>query len=248
MTVDYAVYLYNHLPNEKDIAPAALFTGVTSPRHKLRAYHVWGAPVYVLDPKSQAGQKLPRWQPSSPRGMFVGFSLAHSNDVLLILNLRTKYLSPQYHVVFDDDFSTVDSLASDSKPPSFWNTVDLEQNALRSPLGNGSNAHHDKDWLTPAELEERSRSNIRLTQIRKSFRPNQTLQEGSQESNYDVLEEPSDNIPSIVEVIPPSILDFTSDIPPHLAPRRSIRSNKGSYQTAKYINEVFLTSVADNHP
>ena len=39
MDIDYAVYLYNHLPNEKDIFPADLFTGVTSPRHKLKDYH-----------------------------------------------------------------------------------------------------------------------------------------------------------------------------------------------------------------
>ena len=43
MAVDYAVYLYNHLPNEKGIAPIDLFTGVTSPRYKLRDYHIWGS-------------------------------------------------------------------------------------------------------------------------------------------------------------------------------------------------------------
>ena len=85
MAVDYAVYLYNHLPNERGISPVDLFTGVTAPRHKLRDYHIWGAPVYVLDPVLQAGKKLPRWQPRSRRGMFVGFSPTHSSDVPLIL-------------------------------------------------------------------------------------------------------------------------------------------------------------------
>lgn len=41
MVVDYAVYLYNHLPNEKGIAPADLFTGVTFPRHKLKDCLFW---------------------------------------------------------------------------------------------------------------------------------------------------------------------------------------------------------------
>ena len=94
--------------------------------------------------------------------MFVGFSSAHSSDVLLILNLRTEHLSPQYHIVFDDDFSTVPSLESDSEPHSFCKTVDLEQNVLRIPLENDSTAHLDKDWITPAEIEKRSRLNIRL--------------------------------------------------------------------------------------
>ena len=93
MSVEYAVYIYNNLPNEKGISTTDLFTGFTSPRHKLKDYHVWVAPVYVLDPKLQAGQKLPRWQPRSRRGMFVDFSKAHSSDVPLIINLRTGHLS-----------------------------------------------------------------------------------------------------------------------------------------------------------
>ena len=48
MAVDYAIYLYNHLPNEQGIAPIDLFTGVTAPRHKLRNIHIWGVPTYVL--------------------------------------------------------------------------------------------------------------------------------------------------------------------------------------------------------
>ena len=63
MAVDYAVHLYNHLPNDKGIAPADIFTGTQTPRHKLRDMHVLGCPTYVLDPVLQQGKKLPRWQP-----------------------------------------------------------------------------------------------------------------------------------------------------------------------------------------
>ena len=66
--------------------------------------------------------------------MFVGFSSVHSSDVPLILNIRNGHISPQFRVVFDDDFSTVPSLSSDSEPPPFWNTIDLEENTLRIPL------------------------------------------------------------------------------------------------------------------
>ena len=45
MVVYYAVYPYSHLPNEKGIAPADLFTGVTVLMHKLRDCHMWGASV-----------------------------------------------------------------------------------------------------------------------------------------------------------------------------------------------------------
>ena len=36
---------------KKGIAPADTFTGVNSPRYKLKDCHVWGSNVYVLDPK-----------------------------------------------------------------------------------------------------------------------------------------------------------------------------------------------------
>ena len=110
-------YLYNHLPNAQGIAPADLFTGTTIPRHKLKGCHIWSCPVYVLDPKLQAGKKLPRWKPRTKRGMFVGFSRANSSDVPMILNLRTGHISPQFHVVFDDTFNTVSSMSSDEEPP-----------------------------------------------------------------------------------------------------------------------------------
>ena len=55
-------------------------------------------------------KKLPRWQPRSRRGVFVGFSTLHSSEVSLVLNLQTGSITPQYHVVFDDCFSTVSSV------------------------------------------------------------------------------------------------------------------------------------------
>ena len=40
-------------------------------------------------------------------GQFLGFSRQHSSTVALVHNLHTGYISPQYHVVFDDKFETV---------------------------------------------------------------------------------------------------------------------------------------------
>jgi hypothetical protein len=63
--------------------------------------------VYVLDPKLQDGKKIPKWEPRSRRGKFLGVSPSLSSTIGLILNLRTGYVSPQYHVVYDDEFTTV---------------------------------------------------------------------------------------------------------------------------------------------
>ena len=56
MAVDYATYLYNHIPNIKELAPCDLFFSTHSPRHKLRDLHVWACSVYVLDPTLQQGK------------------------------------------------------------------------------------------------------------------------------------------------------------------------------------------------
>ena len=93
--------------------------------------------------------------------MFVGFSPAHSSDVPLILNLRTGHISPQYHAVFDDDFSTVLSIAENAEPPLWWNVLDLEENSIRISLSKDDPSRLNKDWLSTEELEETSRQEIR---------------------------------------------------------------------------------------
>jgi hypothetical protein len=46
-------------PTERaGLMPADVFTGSTVPRHQLKEIHVWGCPVYVLDPHLQAGQNF----------------------------------------------------------------------------------------------------------------------------------------------------------------------------------------------
>ena len=171
MAVDYATYLHNHIPNQHGIAPIDLFFGSQVPKHKLRDLHVWGCPVYVLDPTLQQDKKLPRWEPRSRRGLFVGFSPHHSSNVPLILNLSTGSISPQFHVVFDDQFSSVESMIIDEQPPSFWNEFDLDSHTTQIPLDRDSNATLSNEWLSAPDLEERSRSFARSNKIRRKFNP-----------------------------------------------------------------------------
>ena len=63
--------------------------------------------MYVLEPSVQDGKKLPKWNRRARMGQFLGFSSEHSSTVALVQNLHTGYVSPQYHVVFDDKFETV---------------------------------------------------------------------------------------------------------------------------------------------
>ena len=40
-------------------------------------------------------------------GQFVGFSDEHSSLIAKVRNLLTNFISPQFHVVFDDKFNTI---------------------------------------------------------------------------------------------------------------------------------------------
>jgi hypothetical protein len=51
--------------------------------------------------------------------IYLGSSPDHATTVPLVLNPNTGLVSPQYHLVFDDHFSTTDCLAMD-KIPTTW--------------------------------------------------------------------------------------------------------------------------------
>ena len=123
MALEYAVHLWNHTPGrESGVAPLELFSGTKVDSAVLRNSHVWGCPAYVLDPTLQDGKKLPKWKPRSRRGQFVGFSRQHASTVGLIRNLRTGSISPQFHVVFDDFFTTIPTQGGldDYNVPENW--------------------------------------------------------------------------------------------------------------------------------
>ena len=73
----------------------------------LRQLHVWGAPTYVLEAKLQDGKKVPKFDPCSRQGKFLGYSPDHASSVALIFNRSTGKISPQFHCLFDDFFQTV---------------------------------------------------------------------------------------------------------------------------------------------
>ena len=108
MAVKHATYLYNHMPNPATgLSPHDLLSKTRWPHAKFQDCHVWGCPVYVLDKKMADGRKLPRWKPRAQRHVYIGQSDRYSSTVPLILNLETGAITPQFHVVFDDWFSTV---------------------------------------------------------------------------------------------------------------------------------------------
>ena len=62
---------------------------------------------------------VPKWEPHAHMDLYIGHSLSHATNIALILNPCTGNVSPQFHVVFDDDFTTVPNLCSSQVQP-FW--------------------------------------------------------------------------------------------------------------------------------
>ena len=88
-------------------------------------WHTWGCPIFVLRAENQSGLTgTPKWEPRARTGVYLGHSPAHAGNVALVLNLITGHVSPQYHVVFDDEFTTVDYLDTEEIPPSWENLVE----------------------------------------------------------------------------------------------------------------------------
>jgi hypothetical protein len=94
--MNQAVYLWNHMPSKNTrLAPFDFFASTRFPSYDhLQRSHVWGCPVYLLEPSLQDNKKILKWKPCSRRGMHLGYSLQHSSNVGLILNLRTGYVLP----------------------------------------------------------------------------------------------------------------------------------------------------------
>ena len=120
--VSYAVWLWNNMPEASTrLSPQEIFSGVSNDdyRHVQRA-RVFGCPVYVLEAGLFHGKKVPKWKRRSRRGVFLGFSRGHHSTVALVLNPDTGYVTPQYHVVFDEKFTTVSRDGSEPFDPLEW--------------------------------------------------------------------------------------------------------------------------------
>jgi hypothetical protein len=65
--------------------------------------------LHIIADSTRHCHKLLRWVARARLGQFLGFSPKHSSTVGIIRNIETGYCSTQFHVVFDQLFTTVAS-------------------------------------------------------------------------------------------------------------------------------------------
>jgi hypothetical protein len=131
-----------------------LWSQVKSTHSDISCAHVFGCPVYVLDPALQDGKKIPKWNSHARQGIFVGFSSEHSSLVPLVFNPCTQHVSPQYHVIFDDGFSTVPSLYTiEERDRRFEDLFHTSREHFLNPSGDDNDGPPlSDDWLSPDVL------------------------------------------------------------------------------------------------
>jgi hypothetical protein len=57
--MSYAIWVHNRLPlYGYGLSPEEVWSGVKNRESELSLAHVWGCPVYVLDPALQDGKKI----------------------------------------------------------------------------------------------------------------------------------------------------------------------------------------------
>lgn len=118
----YAIRYANDVHNSttrigRSQTPIEIFSS-TSIRPKLKHFHPFACPVYVLQNKLQADQSIPKWESRSRIGLYLGPSPRHSRSVALVLNLATGLVSPQYHLRFDNYFETMQDKSN--RPEVLW--------------------------------------------------------------------------------------------------------------------------------
>ena len=234
LALSYAAHLYNNTPNrETGIAPMEIFTRTQSDHTALRLAHPWGCPTYVLEPRlTSAGGKIPKWQPRSRRGQFVGVSPLHAENIGLIRNLSTGYISPQYHLVYDDWFETV--YASDTTPPPQWDHLCIFDKFETVFEPGETPPQLSDEWFTPEELanNDTQRHIQRLRHGRQVWQNTKT-KESREDFHYDPPSSevpkappPYDAIPIAVptprELTPSSLTREHASIAPSIAPTNPV--------------------------
>ena len=249
--VKYAAYIWNHLPDPKsEHSPEEIF--YSSSRNKdvdpLSEARVFGCPVYVLDPKLQDGNKLPKWEPRCRRAQFLGFSESHARNVALVRNTRTGYVSPQFHVVFDELYHTIASSHNDV--PDEWDH--LFQNSrylyLDDDVDPSDYPELSPDWFPTSEgathptvvhppnqrVTHSMASNSALTSVREGGKEGKTGLTSVQAVFAAVNEEVQDNYWSNLSVDEA----YLASLPFYMEPRTYFEKAMTTFQEDMYDDEL----------
>jgi hypothetical protein len=101
------------------------FYGVNIENTPVKTFHTLFCPCFVLDSRlHNAGSIGPsKWELRSNICVYLRHSPFHARSVALVYNPSTGHVSPQYQVVFNDDFTTEPCMEAGTIPPHWSDLV-----------------------------------------------------------------------------------------------------------------------------
>ena len=179
-------------------SPHQMFTG-EQPPWKMSDFRVFGCPIFVLDKRLHDRDSIPKWKALSWTGVYVGHTLQHAGNVPLIYNPSTMYISPQYHVAFDNPFTTVCG-STEPLSDAFYKKLYTDSSWLyKDTYGDPSDLHlFESFWADPPSLNKsyhmplkrphksncRTRTTISNAQHSETFKPQPTQKHSDHAGNH----------------------------------------------------------------
>jgi hypothetical protein len=107
--IQHAATFYNTTKRRLRDYELSTWEQVTGERskHNQTGMHPLLCPVYVLDRRMQEGKSTPKCTKRTTQKVYVGHLHHFSKSVPMVWDPNTKLVSPQFHVMFDDNFNTV---------------------------------------------------------------------------------------------------------------------------------------------
>ena len=104
--------------DHKGKTASSILHGVDLEDIPVKSFHTLFCPIYALDARLQSsgGAGPPKWEPRSHIGVYLGHLPFHAGSVALVWNPNTGRVSPHYHVVFENYFSTVTFMEASTTP------------------------------------------------------------------------------------------------------------------------------------
>jgi hypothetical protein len=109
--IQHAVTIYNKTKCRSRDYDLSLWEQFTGQRSKLDQtdMHPLFCPVYVLDQRIQEGTSPPKRTKRKTQKVYARHLHHYSRSVPMVWDPKTKLVSPQFHVMFDNNFDTVQS-------------------------------------------------------------------------------------------------------------------------------------------
>jgi hypothetical protein len=133
----------------KNASPYALFTGQEAP-WSFQDFKIFGCPSYVLAKRLQDGDSFNKWKARGWQGIYIGNSTCHAGHIPLIYNPTTTHITPQYHVTYDEGFTSLTHMPHELKDKVLNRLYTKSTWSHTSEFADDSELHYfDSFWMDP---------------------------------------------------------------------------------------------------